>query len=69
MVDLRTPLEIAREAKHQRICSQFLALSNKMPEVSANRIFIHIAQSENMTAAGVKAILVARGLYQIKNQK
>ena len=69
MVDLRTPAEIAREQKHHRICSQYLALSNKMPEASANRIFTHIAQAESMTAQGVKTILIQRGLYQTKSQK
>ena len=68
MVDLRTPAEIARDEKHHRICSAYLALSNKMPEASANRIFNHIAQNEGMTAVGVKNIITAKGLYHSKKQ-
>lgn len=68
MVDLRTPAEIARDEKYQRICSAYLALSNKMPEASANRIINHIAQNEGMTAVGVKNIIIAKGLYHSKKQ-
>lgn len=66
MVDLRTPTEIARDEKYQRICNAYLALSAKMPEASANRIFNHIAQNEGMTAVGVKNIITAKGLYHKK---
>lgn len=68
MVDLRTQNEIVRDEKHQRICNAFLSLRAKMPEASANRIFNHIAHTEGMTAAGVKNIIVSKGLYQSKKQ-
>ena len=69
MVDLRTQNEIVRDEKHQRICSVYLALREKMPKASANRIFNHIAHTEGMTAAGVKNIITSKGLYQSKNSK
>lgn len=68
MVDLRTQNEIVRDEKHQRICSAYLALRERMPNASANRIFNHIAQKEGMTAVGVKNIIITKGLYHTKKQ-
>ncbi|MBE6177358.1 MAG: hypothetical protein IJN51_00980 [Alistipes sp.] len=66
MTDLRTPVEKAREDKHQRICAMFLDLSNKHPDTAPHRIFGIIARAETMTVPGVKHILVTNGLYATK---
>ena len=64
MVDLRTPIEKARDEKHKRICTMFLDLSNRMPSCAPHRIFGVIAQEVGMTVPGVKHIVVQNGLYQ-----
>lgn len=63
MTDLRTPVEKARDDKHQRICAQYLDLSNKHPNIAPHRIFAIIARAETMTVPGVKHIIVQNGLY------
>ena len=63
MTDLRTPIEKARDEKHQKRCAMFLDLSNKQPNVAPHRIFGAIAQAVGMTVPGVKHIIVQNGLY------
>ncbi|MBQ8066525.1 MAG: hypothetical protein IJ200_12835 [Prevotella sp.] len=66
-VDLRTPLEKARDEKHEQIRSWFLRLSNEQPDAAPSRIFAAIAANFNMTAMGVRRICERGGLYQSKN--
>lgn len=65
-VDLRTPLERARDEKHEQIRSWFLRLSNEQPNAAPSRIFAAIAANFGMTAMGVRRICERGGLYQSK---
>lgn len=67
MTDLRTQAEKAREVKHRQICAMYLDLSNKQPDAAPHRIFNAIAKAVGMTLPGVKRVLVANGLYEIKS--
>ncbi len=69
MEDLRTTAERARDAKHSAVCQKYLDLSNKMPNVSAYRIFNAIANEFGMTAPGIRRILVENNLYKGKPHK
>lgn len=63
-IDVRTPIEKAREEKHKRICDDFLRLTSQMPECAPHRIFRIIAERVGMTIPGVKHIIVQNGLYK-----
>lgn len=69
MIDTRTPIEKARDEKHQKICNEFLSLSNQMPECAPHRIFRIIAERVGMSVPGVKNIIVNNGLYQCSPSK
>jgi len=66
-VDLRTPLERARDEKHEQIRSAYLSLRNSKPDVAPNRIFCAVAERFGMTSMGVRRICERAGLYQSKN--
>ena len=69
MIDVRTPIEKARDERNKRICNKFLQLSNEMPDCRPHRIFGLIAESVGMTIPGVKKIIVDNGLYQCKSKQ
>ena len=60
MIDVRTPIEKARDERNKRICNSFLKLSNEMPDCRP-----HVG----MTIPGVKKIIIDNGLYQCKSNK
>lgn len=66
-IDLRTPLERARDEKHEQIRSSYLALRNQQPAAAPSRIFGAIAEKYGMTSMGVRRICERAGLYQPKN--
>ena len=63
-VDLRTPLERARDERHEQIRSVYLSLRNSQPSVAPSRIFNAIAGQYGMTSMGVRRIVERAGLYQ-----
>lgn len=67
-VDLRTPSEKARAAKHEQIRSVYLSLRNSQPDAAPHRLFAAIATNYGMTAMGVKRICERAGLYQSKHK-
>lgn len=64
MIDVRTPIEKARDERNKLICDNFLKYSNEMPTVAPHRIFRLIAEKVGMTVPGVKNVVVRNGLYQ-----
>jgi hypothetical protein len=67
-MDLRTTAEKNRQAKHNRICNNYLNLVNQYPNTAPSRLMDAIAKEEGMTLQGVKTILVQNGVYVIKNK-
>lgn len=65
-VDLRTPLEKARDKKHEEIRSMYLSLCNSQPGAAPSRLFAAIATNFGMTSMGVRRICERAGLYQSK---
>lgn len=61
--EFRTESEIKREAKHKRICLNYLKYSKKHPDFRPHRIINMIATEENMTLMGIRSILIRYGLY------
>lgn len=68
MIDVRTPIEKARDERNKLICDSFLKYSNEMPDCAPNRIFGLIAERVGMTIPGVKRIIVNNGLYQCRKR-
>lgn len=68
MIDVRTPIERARDKRNKGICDSFLRLSNEMPTCAPHRIFRLIAEEVGMTIPGVKKIIIDNGLYQCKSK-
>ncbi len=69
MIDVRTPIEKARDERNKNICDSFLKYSNEMPEVAPHRIFSLIAGHVGMTVPGVKKIIIDNGLYKCKKRQ
>lgn len=69
MLDLRTPIEKARDERNKNICEYFLKCSNEMPDCAPHRIFRLVAEKFCMTVPGIKNIVVANGLYQPQKNK
>lgn len=67
-IDVRTPIEKARDEKHEKICNRFLQLSNENKGVKPHRIFDVIAREVCMTVPGVKNVIIQKGLYQTKSR-
>lgn len=63
-VDVRTPIEKARDEKHEMICNRYIQLAADNKDCKPHRIFAVIAKEVCMTVPGVKNIIVQRGLYQ-----
>lgn len=63
-LDVRTPIEKARDEKHERICNRYLQLASENKDCKPHRIFAVIAREVNMTVPGVKNVIVQKGLYQ-----
>ena len=63
-VDVRTPIEKARDERHEKICNRFLQLSSENKGIKPHRIFSVIAREVCMTVPGVKHVIVQKGLYQ-----
>lgn len=68
MIDVRTPIEKARDERNKLICDSFLKYSNEMPDCAPHRIFRLIAEKVGMTIPGVKKIIVDNGLYQCQKR-
>ena len=64
-LDVRTPIEKARDEKHQKICNLYVKLLSDRPDLAPHRIFSIIAQEVGMTVPGVKNVCVNNGLYSI----
>lgn len=65
-IDVRTPIERAREKKHREICNEYVAISNQMPNLKPSRIMLLIAQRNSMTVPGVRNIVINNNLYSGK---
>lgn len=63
MKELMTPIEKAREAKHQAICADYATMTAQHTGAKPNRIITMIAQKHSMTIPGITNILKAKGLY------
>lgn len=63
-VDVRTPIEKARDEKHEKICNLYLKLTEENRDCKPHRIFAVIAREVCMTVPGVKNVIVQKGLYQ-----
>ena len=61
-----TESETKREMKYKRVCNRFILLQNEYPNYKAHRLMLAIAREENMTAHGIRRILVANNVYQSK---
>lgn len=57
-IDLRTAAQKKRDALHQQIIGEFVALRGKAPEASDHRRMCLIAERHSMTSAGIRRILV-----------
>lgn len=68
-IDVRTPIERARDERNKLICDNFLRMSNEMPGVAPHRIMRLIAEKVGMTVPGVKSVIVAQGLYRCPQRK
>lgn len=64
VLDIRTPIEKERDARHSQICNDYVAYAHKFPNASPNRLFSIIAQQYNMSIPGVRNILVKNNLIQ-----
>lgn len=60
-VDVRTPIEKARDEKHEMICNRYIQLAADNKDCKPHRIFAVIAKEVCMTVPGVKNIIVQRG--------
>lgn len=69
MKDLMTPIEKAREARHQQICAEFINMREQHPDAKPNRLISMIAQRIGMTVPGITNVLKARGLYTVKERR
>lgn len=69
MIDVRTPIEKARDERNRLICESFLKLSNEMPDCRPHRIFRLIAEQVKMTVPGVRHVIVSNGLYRCATRK
>lgn len=61
-LDLRTDKQKARDAKHAKIISDFLAVKAQTPSASNNQRIEHVAQLHQLTGAGVRKILKERNI-------
>jgi hypothetical protein len=62
-IDLRTPTEIERDQRNDRICSMYSDLKKQDPEVSLHRCAVAIGEKEGVTPQTVKRVLTDAGLY------
>lgn len=67
-IDLRTPIEIAREEKHKAICSAYFDLSKKYPRCKPYRLMTTLSGQFNMTVPGIKKVIEAGGLYKTRSK-
>ena len=64
VMDIRTPIEKERDARHMQICNDYVAYLQKFPNASPNRLFGIIAQQYNMSIPGVRNVLIKHNLFQ-----
>lgn len=67
-IDLRTPIEIAREEKHKAICVAYSDLSKKYPRCKPYRLMSTLSRQFNMTVPGIKKVIEADGLYKTRSK-
>ncbi len=62
-IDLRTPLQKARDEKHRSICDAYTELHTQNPECSHNRLCEVLGALFEMTPQGIKRVIINNGLY------
>lgn len=67
-VDLRTPVQKRRDARHSAICSEYTRMLELNPSFSPYRVMSGVARQMEMTVAGIRLILMKNGLYTAKQK-
>ena len=63
-MDIRTPIEKERDARHSQICNAYVEYLAKFPNASPNRLFGIIANQYGMSIPGVRNVLIKHNLFQ-----
>ena len=59
--DFKTPAQKAREAKHKKICDDFLVITKENPGLKKYKYFTWLGAKHKMTPEGIRLILKRHG--------